>query len=192
MNHKLAIIIPTFNRADCIKRLLESIARQDVLPEEIIIVDGGTPGIEDVLRPFNNIGIKHIISSPPSLTRQKNIGISKLSAQINLIGFIDDDIVFGKDSLKNMLAFWETAGPEIGGASFNNISNVFRRAGVFEQLFFINSFQGGKILKSGFNSQISSTDRTKRVDWLFGGITIWRRVVVEEFKFDERFTGSAY
>lgn len=191
---KIAIIIPTLSRADYVKRLLECVSRQTILPQELIIVDGGPIDISNLFKNFKDINIKYIASKPPSLTRQRNFGISKISDSVALVGFIDDDIVLEKNCLKNMLKFWETADSEIGGASFNNINpnDSFKKANILEHIFFINSRKSGKLLKSGFNSQISSIEDNKYVDWLFGGITVWRRKVVEEFKFDEWFTGNAF
>lgn len=188
----LALIIPTLSRRGLLKRLLESAQKQNCRPHEIIIVDGGPADISDMAKEFPDLNIRCIICRPPSLTRQRNVGLANLSAGVDLVGFVDDDIVLEKGCLENMLKFWEGASPETGGASFNNISSKFQKATPIEYLFGVNSFQSGRILKSGFNSAIASIERTKQVEWLFGGITVWRRRVVEEFKFDEWFTGNAY
>lgn len=193
MKNRLAIIIPTVNRTDYLRRLLESVKGQSALPEEVIIVDGGPADISGGLADFKDfMNIRYVVARPASLTRQRNTGISNVSGGITLVGFIDDDIVLEKDALKNMLAFWETASASTGGASFNNISDNFRKAGLMERMFFVNCSQSGRLFKSGFNSKICSIERTKAVDWLYGGITVWRREIVDNFKFDEWFTGNAY
>lgn len=190
-NSSLALIIPTTGRMDCIKRLLESVIAQSVRPGEIIIVNGGDVDISDIKGDFKELNIKYIVSQPPFLTRQRNIGISALDRRTALVGFLDDDIVLKDNTLENMLKFWNTADPKIGGASFNNISDTFKKAGIIEKIFGVNGIDSGKILKSGMITKICSIERTKCVDWLLGGATVWRREVVDKFKFDEWFAGYA-
>lgn len=164
---------------------------QSVRPGEIIIVDGGDIDMSAMMGVYKDLNIKYIVSSPPSLTRQRNIGISALDSLSALVGFLDDDIVLKEDALENMLKFWEAADPGIGGASFNNLSDTFKKASVIERIFGVNSIDSGKLLKSGMISKVCSIEKTKCVDWLLGGATVWRRKVVDEFKFDEWFTGYA-
>lgn len=189
---KLSLIIPTVNRIEYISRLLESVRRQSLFPQELLIIDSGPLDISPILRKYGDMNIRYIISRPPSLTRQRNIGITNLSESTTLVGFVDDDIVFEEKSLENMLKFWETETPDTAGASFNNIYYNYRSPNIFEHIFLVSSSQRGKLLKSGFNSPLLSIDSNRGVNWLFGGITVWRRKVVEEFKFDEWFTGNAF
>jgi len=189
---KLTVIIPTVNRTGCLRRLLESIAGQQALPHEVIIIDAGARNISGELAGFDDLQLRYVHMHPPSLTRQKNAGIEHASKHATLIGFIDDDIVLRDGCLARMLYLWKEAPDEVGGASFNNVSGSLSPAGAFERFFAISSPGPGRILKSGFNTQISSIDATRRVEWLFGGITVWRRGVVEDFKFDEWFDGNAY
>lgn len=189
---EIAFIIPTVSRSKQIRRLLKSIEQQNTLPKELIIVDGGDRDISDEIKGFGTLNIKYITSKPPSLTKQRNTGVKNISDSITLVGFLDDDIILGEDSLKNMLKFWETADHKVGGASFNGAIINFRKTGGFEREIFAKNHSGGKLLKTGFNSSIYSIESTKYVEWLLGGMTVWRRNVVEEFKFDEWFTGNAY
>lgn len=192
INENLSFIIPTLNRTDYLRRFLASIKRQGVLPGELIIVDGGPRDISSSLRDFNRMNIRYFNTGVPSLTKQRNTGIANLGRHAGLVGFVDDDIVFEENSLKNMMDFWETAGADIGGASFNNITSSFTGPNIIDRIFCIKGTRGGELLRSGFNTHLSLIDATRRVDWLFGGITIWRRRVTEEFKFDEWFTGNAF
>ena len=90
----LSVIIPTLDRPETVSRLLESLQKQSVHPQEIIIVDAGRGKIPDYEKAFPglNIILKH--TSPPGLTRQRNIGLGMLSERTDLVCFLDDDIVF--------------------------------------------------------------------------------------------------
>ncbi|NQT46894.1 MAG: glycosyltransferase family 2 protein [Candidatus Omnitrophica bacterium] len=192
VNEKISLIIPTIGRLNCLNRFLKSLYRQSVLPKEVIVVDSGGEDISGSLENNAHINLKYITAEYPSLTEQKNIGLANIDKEAALVAFFDDDIVLERDSLKRMLDFWDGAGPDVGGASFNNRSDFFKKANLLERLFCSNSIRSGELLKSGFNSKISSIEKTKVVDWLLGGLTVWRRNVIDEFKFDEWFTGNAY
>src|SRR5262249_5827637 len=90
---KIAFIIPTVNRPRELRRLLASIESQLVLPDEVIIVDGGPEPFEPILNDFPALNLKYERSVPPSLCRQKNVGRSKLSENITVAGYLDDDLV---------------------------------------------------------------------------------------------------
>ena len=68
---------------------------------------------------------------------------------------MDDDVFFQDRSFKAMMEFWDTASPNVGGASFN-LSN-YRYSMTWlkslpQRLFFINNHEFGKVLRSGFNT----------------------------------------
>lgn len=190
LEEKLAIIVPTRNRPDRLGRLLKSISFQEVYPVQIIIVDGGELPAEQVVGKFPKLHIDYL-KTPGSLTSRRNIGIKNLNKEITLVAFFDDDVELKKDSFKNMMRFWESASSDIGGASFNNISDIYKKPNLFESIFLINDTKPGRILNSGFQSKLCSLSRTTYVQWLAGGTTLWRRNIFDEFMFDEWFSGYA-
>ena len=120
---KLAIIIPTKDRPDDLKNLLESMSMQDVKPVQVIVVDGGARPVRDMLKNFPALRMDYARVAPPSLTVQRNVGIRHLSDEATLAAFLDDDIVLEGESIGNMLKFWEGASSDTGGAGFN-ITNI--------------------------------------------------------------------
>src|SRR5262245_20547942 len=119
---RLAFIIPTVNRPNELRRLLESMESQSALPDETIIVDAGSSSLDRVLRDFSRLNIKYVHLSPPGLTKQKNAGIKALNDRITLAGYLDDDLVMDPGATEAMLRFWDGAPADVGGAAFN-ISN---------------------------------------------------------------------
>ena len=187
----LAIIIATKDRPQELKRLLVSIKAQEIKPSQIIIVDGGDGDLGDILRSYSDFGIEYIKLIPPSLTKQRNAGIRAIRNDVTVVAFLDDDITLEKNSLVNMMKFWEYASQETAGACFNNMSEPFKKPGLAEKIFFVNSDRPGTILPSGFQSIPCAVNITMQVDWLIGCAMVYRRSIFNEFSFDEWFDGYA-
>lgn len=89
------VVIPTHNRADLLPRALESIARQTVLPEQLIVVDDhSTDGTDDVVGKWlseRTPGFKVIFEKAPvrGVSAARNLG-AKL-AGTEWLAFLDSD-----------------------------------------------------------------------------------------------------
>lgn len=188
---KLAFIIPTKDRPKQIRVLLSSIMRQEYRPIQIIIVDASVDPGENkkTTSLFNDLAIDYVNAYPPSLTRQRNMGLGKVLPEISLIGFLDDDVEFLDGSIKEMFKFWENSEDSLGGAIFNVITDKPSILFWPKQLFFMGNKKAGIMLRSGYNTKICPASKDMYTQWLLGGVTIWRKEVVERFKFDEWFKG---
>ena len=74
----IAFIIPTKDRPEKLKNLLNSIAGQDEMCGRIIVVDGGHSVKEVVMGFSDSLPIEYHECRPPGQIRQRNLGISKL------------------------------------------------------------------------------------------------------------------
>ncbi len=188
--HNLCLIIPTKDRPLELERLFNSIDSQSIHPAQIIIVDGGDPGINWLMEKFPGLPIDYLQVLPPGLTRQRNAGLRIVRDDINLVGFLDDDIVLEPDCLKNMLAFWESTENKIGGAGFNIIDAIPtqkpRWAASLMHGYYRNK-KPGSLLKSGRNIPYCPAVATIETEWLCGGATVWRREIFKKFEYDEWF-----
>ena len=191
--NRLAIVIATKDRPSQLRSVLTCIKGQSVQPQQVIVVDGGDEPIEAVTEEFTGLPISYIIVRPPGLTKQKNSGVSATHLDIDLIGFIDDDMVLEYGALAAMLDFWENAPEEMGGAGFNlhdfENTNSWIKS-MPQRLFFIDNHDFGRVHRSGFNTTIWNADDDTQVQWLGGGYTIWRKKIFQHLQFDEWFTGS--
>ena len=189
----LALIIPTKDRPEQIRDLLRSCGRQTVLPQKILIVDGSRSPLAGIDGEFSSLPVQYIRNSKDtSTTIQKNIGLRHLPPEIDLVGFLDDDIVLSDDALKKMLRFWNTAPLAVGGASFRIANDLPTSEGCLRELFQVGSKKIGEVLASGFTSRIAGHPRDVEVQWLPGGASVWRRPLFKEFQFDEAFRGYGY
>ena len=189
---RLGFIIPTMNRLESLNRLLGSIYVQDFKPECLIIVDGSDQAIDTSLVRDDSVDLIYVREYPPSLTRQKNAGIRNIPQGLTHIGFLDDDLKLLSGSLRAAVHCLERESSHLGGISFNIMDKLGR--GRFHWLLVLmgqSSFTPGKICRSGFATGSLGVKRDHEAQWLCGGATIWRREILETFKFDEWFKGYA-
>lgn len=190
--HKLALVVPTKDRPDDLRKLLSSLVSQTRQPDQLIIVDGSNPDIQHVIAEFPRLAVDYVRVYPPSLSQQRNAGMQRLAADIALAGYLDDDIVLEAQAVEEMLRFWSTATADIGGAAFN-ITNAARPNWVrLKTLLLVDAPHPGKMLASGFPSTIGVQPADLDTDWLYGGATVWRRDIVNRYAYDEWFIGMGF
>jgi glycosyltransferase involved in cell wall biosynthesis len=193
----LSLVVPTRNRYPELRRMLRSITTQCIGLREVIIVDGSDTPLEGGFEEFGNLPIRYVRCYPPSAAKQRNEGIKKVNPDSEFIGFVDDDIVLEPDAMAAMREFWLSSSDEIGGAAFNLRNHPKPYAPMLKSLpaaerMGLYSRTGGKVLPSGFHTMIGCVQESARVEWLTTGAVIWRREVLEEFRFDEWFRDYSY
>lgn len=190
--HKIAYVVPTMDRAEDLEKLLASIEQQTVMPDQIVIVDASQPDIRYVCEAHPNLPLVYERIYPPSLTTQRNAGMARLNDDITLAGYLDDDIVLEPDATEKMLSFWRSAQANIGGASFSIINQPPQATSKLYSFFLMNASRPGQVLSSGFPVQIPFVEDTIETEWLYGGATIWRRSVIDDFDYDEWYIGHGF
>ena len=188
----MAYVVPTKDRPDDMRTLLASLQRQTRGVEQIIVVDGSDPAIDEVLAEFSDLAITYVRVFPPSLAKQRNAGMAVLDDGINIAGYLDDDLVLEPDATERMIEFWQDADSEVGGAAFSILNQPKAMANWLTGLFLLDDPSPGKMLASGFQAQIPTLFETIPTDWLYGGATLWRRTVIEAFQYDEWYIGHGY
>jgi len=101
MGIDISVVIPLFNKKECISRALDSVLAQTYLPKEILVInDGSTDGSEKVVESLN-IPCLRIIG-------QENLGVSAarnrgaLEAQCDWVAFLDGDDEWMPEFLENI------------------------------------------------------------------------------------------
>lgn len=107
---RISLIICTFKRAMSLLNLLDSIKRQSRLPDEILIIDGSPD--EETKQALTNISLAQlhyhkVESEQRGLTKQRNIGIDLCRKDMDIVAFLDDDIVLDKDYFKNLVSSYD-------------------------------------------------------------------------------------
>ena len=190
--HKLAVVIPTKDRPEELRRMLTSVRAQTRRPHQIIVVDGSMPDVRAVVDAFPELAIDYVRVFPPSLSQQRNAGMRELEPDITIAGYLDDDLVLEPDAIENMLRFWESAAPEFGGAAFMITNAPAPRWLAAKSLFGIDGPVPGRMLRSGFPSSFGRPAHNVECDWLYGGATVWRREIIARYHYDEWFLGTGF
>ena len=194
---QIAFVVATKDRPADLRKMLQSLSDQSKRPDQVVIVDSSMESAETVIDQFSGLNIKYIRHPRPSASAQRNKGIGSVNADIDLIGFLDDDIVFEKGAIEKMLKFWEEAPEDVGGCAFN-LKNPMRSHGSalkfssFAEWLGIYSKSKGIVMSSGWQTLTGTVSETMFVQWLPTTASVWRRDVFEQFQFDEYFNGYSY
>lgn len=146
---KISVIMPTYNRAHCLGKAIESVLAQDFADFELIIIDdGSTDTTEEVLRRYACVdqrittlrnrynSRKHLIPWEP-----RNDGLR--IARGSLIAYLDSDNTWAKNFLSEMervfsgeqliqLAYCDSVNYYETEAQFHNVTSGDRRNLVFK------------------------------------------------------------
>ncbi|MCB1970170.1 MAG: glycosyltransferase [Geminicoccaceae bacterium] len=109
-----SVIIPTFQRADCIGEAIASAARQPVEDLEIVVIDdGSTDGTADIVERWigGDRRIRLLRQSNQGVVAARNRGLE--SARGSLIAFLDSDDTWDRGKLQAQLAVMRNH-PEVG------------------------------------------------------------------------------
>lgn len=189
-----SVIVPTYNRPIELRKLIESLLQQTVLPGELIIVDDGNLQETPLANECATAGIKTVYfkKDSPGLTASRNAGIGLATGEI--VFFFDDDVVLERDYIENILKVYDDD-KTVGGASGRDM-NLIPRKGIhqlrrlFNVLFLISGFEEGKVLPSGFCTEFGATGQMtterKTVDFLPGCSLSFRKEVFRDFLFDTK------
>jgi GT2 family glycosyltransferase len=123
-------------RPQAVTNLLNSVGGQTKLPEEIIIVDGSLNNETGKLLSeigFSRLNFRYYLvdNENRGLTKQRNFGVSKVSKGIDIISFLDDDIVlepnYFEEIEKSFLSFKDAIG--VGGLDLQENRYVKKKPG---------------------------------------------------------------
>lgn len=98
---KFSVVIPTLDRVSLLENLLRDILSQNLLPHEIVVVDGN-PSTKLVLNSIQEflflkkVLVKYVPSSRPNAPFQRCLG-AYIAEGSDVIVFVDDDISFPND-----------------------------------------------------------------------------------------------
>jgi glycosyltransferase involved in cell wall biosynthesis len=206
-------------RPKAILTLLESVNKQVLYPDEIIIVDGSTNDkTSDVFKKhtFNDLIYYKISSENRGLTKQRNFGISKVNDNMDVVCFLDDDIVLTENYFKNLIETYsdipDAAG--VGGYIINEVtwrklkSNEKPTFHEYEIDGFVKDLGSRNVLRkklgllsdkppcimpdfsNGFSvGSLPPNNKTYSVQHFMGGVSSFKKEIVDSIKFSTYFEG---
>lgn len=197
MTHRLSLVVATKDRPDDLRLMLDSLQKQTVRPEEILVVDSSFDPAESILKEFPTLFLRYLRHLPPSAAAQRNAGIQACSPDATLIGFADDDIVFEPQAFEHLLFFWDNASPDTLGAAFNlrnypQRSPSFLKKSRISELLGLYSSGPGMVTESGWQTVIPGLAETQFVDWLPTTAVTFRKSAFELSLFDDFYESYSY
>jgi len=216
---KFTLIICTYLRPEPLLQLLQSVQRQTLYPDEILIIDGSTN--QETARVlsqyhFQNLNYFLVVPENRGLTKQRNFGISKVALDSEIICFLDDDTVLDSDYfieiIKTFAENQDAVG--VGGVAVNehkwklqnpNVSYNSKKKYLFENYVYseglrnvIRNYFGlssdlgpGKMpnYSHGRTSGFPITGKIYEVDLLIGMSMAFRKTIFDKIKFSIFFEG---
>lgn len=181
----MLVIIPTKNRNKYLKKVLKSLFSQSQNPRKILIIDQSKKSKEkEVAKLFRKtkIKVKYLHTFPDSgLVLAKKRAIEHSKSKITC--FLEDDVILHQEFIKNILISFYT-NPKIlgvGGICENSISkNLFYVA--LHWLFYCRIFKDSRPKITFLSKHFSKKEKISET--LSGGISAWRREVLEAVPFN--------
>ena len=193
---KISIIIPTYNRPDDLRKCIDSILKQTVKPQEIIVVDDGNLQSLPFISECETLCIDyryHKKKGNRGPAASRNIGARQ--ARGDVVFFLDDDVVLLSNYIEEIMKVYDFH-PEraiIGGVGgiIANTTQMRLLHQLFHLVFLISAAKPGKILPSGFSSidmrpKCFSRRKITQVDFLPGGVCSFRKEIFDEFSKAEK------
>ncbi|NJY63603.1 glycosyltransferase family 2 protein [Salinimicrobium sp. CDJ15-81-2] len=214
---KFGLIICTFKRPAALEKLLESVTRQQLHPEEILVVDG-SPGNEtrEMIKKkgYPNLQYYKVREEDRGLTRQRNYGISRTGDNVDVICFLDDDTVLEPEYFEHLIGTYHKYSDAVGVGGYIVDEVEWKRAeqpAGFDE-FWIDGYKrkiGSRNLlrkKLGLLSNrppgvmpefsnglsigfLPPTGKTYPVEFFMGGVASYRKELFEQISFSNYFVG---
>jgi glycosyltransferase involved in cell wall biosynthesis len=214
---KFSLIVCTYMRPLALLSLLNSVKQQTLYPNEILIVDGSTNDETKLVieqNSFKNLKYFKVKEVDRGLTKQRNFGIDKVSEDIEVVSFLDDDIILTNTYFEELISTYSIK-PDalaVGGYITNEVNweptispkqnNKYyfdgwmrseplrfrfrRRFGLLPdaQPGFFSSFSHGRSV-----SFLPTSRKIYEVEQIMGGVSSYKKSVFKTIKFSSYFEG---
>ena len=104
-NMFVSLIICTYQRKDALLRLLTSVQKQSLYPNEILIIDGSLDNETEIAIKelvYQKLRFYKVDDNNRGLTKQRNFGVDQLNTDCEVVCFLDDDTLLHEDYFKNI------------------------------------------------------------------------------------------
>ena len=215
---EFALIICTYNRKKPLLLLLDSIRKQSLYPNQIIIIDGSTNDYTENsldLHLFPLLEYFKVNSEDRGLTRQRNIGITKVHKMTDVVCFLDDDTVLKSNYFENLIKTYLDYPNAIGVGGYI-IDEVKWRKSTSNQIYFEEFQFDGWVRKLGSRNKLRKkigllsndapgkmpefshglsisflppSNKTYPVEFFMGGVASYKFALFEKMNFSPYFEG---
>lgn len=93
---KISLVICTYMRPGSLKNLLKTVVMQSKVPDEVLIIDGSTDNKTKSMldsEKFTTLNLHYykVPDNQRGLTKQRNYGVARVSEEMEIVAFLDDD-----------------------------------------------------------------------------------------------------
>lgn len=219
MDLRISVVICTYMRPQPVLRLLKSVEKQSLYPNEILIVDGSTNDKTKAIlgaHTFKNLNYYSVDEANRGLTNQRNFGISKIDKSSEIIAFLDDDTELTDNYFEALVEAFSSM-PEVvgvGGLAINENRwqkkekhKTYSKLKYYElddyviqegqrnrarKVFGLQSDKPPMVMPSfshGISYGYPFNDKVYEVDLLIGMSFAFRKLVFDNIKFSTYFQG---
>jgi glycosyltransferase involved in cell wall biosynthesis len=198
----ISVVTPTYQRPSEVSGLLENLSRQTILPDEVILVDGGsteeneTQSVVEKLLDKLPFSVRYLRQQGGTAV-QRNYGIDRASGKF--IALVDDDVRLDKNFFREILrAFGGDAQNNIGGVVGYRTNQHFqiensKRWNWYKRLGLLNTFEPGRYdFECGYpinNNLQPPFEGVRAVDFMTTACAVWRSEVFDTgLRFDPFFS----
>ena len=216
---KFSLIVCTYMRPEPLLKLLQSVKKQTLYPDEILIIDGSTNNDTEIIINKNRIdSLKYFLvpDKDRGLTKQRNFGVARVSLDSDIVCFLDDDTILEDSYFEELIKTYNIYPDALGvGGYITNETKWETTNENYKTLINEFYFDGWKrkdgsrfVLRKklgldsdcppGFSSSFSHgrsvsflppSNKTYQVEQLMGGVSSFRKLAFEKLSFSTYFEG---
>ena len=173
-----AVIIATKDRPQEVKKLLDVLALQTVLPDVIVVSACDSSDIERSSVTAENV---QVLYGPPGLTAQRNRALSVVRGKCDIVIFFDDDFIPSRFWIEHVQMLLATQS-DVGCVTGRVLEDGVKTGGL--------EWSAGKSIVNDLDSSTQSAAKINQIikDHVspYGCNMAFRAKTIEDLKFDER------
>jgi GT2 family glycosyltransferase len=192
-----SLIIPTRNRLICLEKLLRQLDLYKIKFLEKIVIDSSDIKISPLVKSLARKYSAKYFKTKASTSLQRNYGLKKVIKKTKYIMFLDDDVVFFKDSF-NQMDKTIKKNKMISGYGFNQVAlikkdmfEIIKNSNLIKYIH-LYSPAPGIVTRGGWHTKILNIKKDIFVDWIYTTACIYKFQDIKNYRFDETFGGYSY
>jgi len=202
----VSVVIPTLNRPKHLKKALNSLLAQTILPHEVIIVDQSEDSETEKLiieeRPVfltKRVDLKYIRERKESANHARNVGWRATVG--NIVLFLDDDMILDKQYISEILEVYRehpnaigVQGTWNGWPYWKGTSTISIMFNCIRKVFLVTHYErdSQKVLASGGVIVPYPLTKAIEAEIIYPGLPSFKREIVNDFHFDENLKGYSW
>ena len=190
-----SLVIPTRNRNNFLLKTLNQFKNYNIKFKEILVIDSSDKFDNFFFKKVRKKYSVKVYRSKPSTSLQRNIGLKLRNKKTKFVMFLDDDIIFFKNSFSEMNKAVNLYKKDnsISGFGFNLIVNKKKtfldliKSSYIIKLANLYSDKPGVVTKSGWHTIVSNIKSNVLAEWFSTQAVIYKSKFITNINFNENF-----